>query len=71
MCAPFNRDSLSRRKAEKGVWKIEITRPLCGVQRDGNRKECLHGYAGFLKKSIGRVSQKVLTAQLRDMEEKG
>ena len=26
---------------------------------------------GELKKSIGTVSQKVLTAQLRDMEEKG
>ena len=26
---------------------------------------------GELKKSIGSVSQKVLTAQLRDMEEKG
>lgn len=26
---------------------------------------------GELKKSIGKVSQKVLTAQLRDMEEKG
>ena len=26
---------------------------------------------GELKKSIGHVSQKVLTAQLRDMEEKG
>ena len=55
MCAPFNRDSLSHRKAEKGVWEIEITRPLCGVQRDGNRKESLRGYAGFLKKSIGWV----------------
>ena len=38
MCALFNRDSLSHRKAEKGVWEIEITRPLCGIQRDGNRK---------------------------------
>ena len=26
---------------------------------------------GELKKSVGNVSQKVLTAQLRDMEEKG
>lgn len=50
MCAPFNRDSLIHRKAEKGVWKIEITRPLCGVQRDGNRKESLRGYAGFPNK---------------------
>lgn len=25
-------------------------RPLCGVQRDGNRKECLRDYAGFPNK---------------------
>ena len=50
MCAPFNRDSLSHRKAEKGVWEIEITRPLWGVQRDVNRMVCLRGFGGFPKK---------------------
>ena len=37
-------------------WKVLILRELMG---------------GALKKSIGTVSQKVLTAQLRDMEDKG
>ena len=42
-------------------WKVLILRELMGgTQRFGQ-----------LKKSIGSVSQKVLTAQLRDMEEKG
>ena len=43
-------------------WKVLILRDLL-----------LHGTMRFgeLKKSIGTVSQKVLTAQLRDMEEKG
>lgn len=42
-------------------WKILILRDLMpGTKRFGE-----------LKKSIGSVSQKVLTAQLRDMEEKG
>ncbi len=42
-------------------WKILILRDLMpGTKRFGE-----------LKKSIGNVSQKVLTAQLRDMEEKG
>ena len=42
-------------------WKVLILRDLMpGTKRFGE-----------LKKSIGRVSQKVLTAQLRDMEEKG
>ena len=42
-------------------WKVLILRDL------------MHGTKRFgeLKKSIGTVSQKVLTAQLRDMEEKG
>ncbi|MDY4518098.1 MAG: helix-turn-helix domain-containing protein [Candidatus Spyradocola sp.] len=42
-------------------WKVLILRDL------------MHGTMRFgeLKKSIGTVSQKVLTAQLRDMEEKG
>ncbi len=41
-------------------WKVLILRDL------------MHGTRRFgeLKKSIGTVSQKVLTAQLRDMEEK-
>ena len=42
-------------------WKVLILRDLM----DGTK--CF----GELKKSIGTVSQKVLTAQLRDMEEKG
>lgn len=42
-------------------WKVLILRDLM----DGTRR------FGELKKSIGTVSQKVLTAQLRDMEEKG
>ena len=42
-------------------WKVLILRDLM----DGTK-----GF-GELKKSIGTVSQKVLTAQLRDMEEKG
>lgn len=42
-------------------WKVLILRDLMnGTMRFGE-----------LKKSIGQVSQKVLTAQLRDMEEKG
>ena len=42
-------------------WKVLILRELMGgTQRFGQ-----------LKKSIGSVSQKVLTAQLRDMEQNG
>ena len=42
-------------------WKVLILRDLMpGTKRFGE-----------LKKSIGHVTQKVLTAQLRDMEEKG
>ena len=42
-------------------WKVLILRDLMsGTKRFGE-----------LKKSIGHVSQKVLTAQLRDMETKG
>ena len=42
-------------------WKVLILRDLMpGTRRFGE-----------LKKSIGTVSQKVLTAQLRDMEAKG
>ena len=42
-------------------WKVLILRDLMpGTKRFGE-----------LRKSIGHVSQKVLTAQLRDMEEKG
>ena len=42
-------------------WKVLILRDLMpGTKRFGE-----------LKKSIGSVSQKVLTAQLRDMEQKG
>ena len=42
-------------------WKVLLLRDLMpGTKRFGE-----------LKKSIGSVSQKVLTAQLRDMEEKG
>lgn len=41
-------------------WKVLILRDLMG----GTRR------FGELKKSIGNVSQKVLTAQLRDMEAK-
>ena len=42
-------------------WKVLILRDLM----DGTKR------FGELKKSIGTISQKVLTAQLRDMEEKG
>ena len=42
-------------------WKVLVLRDLM----DGTKR------FGELKKSIGTVSQKVLTAQLRDMEEKG
>lgn len=42
-------------------WKVLILRDLM----DGTKR------FGELKRSIGTVSQKVLTAQLRDMEEKG
>lgn len=42
-------------------WKVLILRDLMG----GTKR------FGELKKSIGHVTQKVLTAQLRDMEDKG
>ena len=42
-------------------WKVLILRELLG----GTKR------FGELKKAIGSVRQKVLTAQLRDMEEKG
>ena len=42
-------------------WKVLILRDLMGGTKRFRE----------LKKSIGTVSQKVLTAQLRDMEEKG
>lgn len=42
-------------------WKVLILRELVGGTKRFSE----------LKKSIGGVSQKVLTAQLRDMEEKG
>ena len=42
-------------------WKVLILRDLMG----GTRR------FGELKKSIGHVTQKVLTAQLRDMEAQG
>ena len=42
-------------------WKVLILRELMG----GTKR------FGALKKSIGTVSQKVLIAQLRDMEDKG
>ena len=42
-------------------WKVLILRDLM----DGTKR------FGQLKKSIGTVSQKVLTAQLRDMEARG
>ena len=42
-------------------WKVLILRDLM----DGTKR------FGELKKSVGAVSQKVLTAQLRDMEAKG
>ena len=42
-------------------WKVLILRELL----DGTKR------LGELKKAIGSVSQKVLTAQLRDMEAKG
>ena len=42
-------------------WKVLILRDLM----DGTKR------FGELKRSIGTVSQKVLTAQLRDMEQKG
>lgn len=42
-------------------WKVLILRDLLG----GTKR------FGELKKSIGTVSQKVLTSQLRDMEQKG
>ena len=42
-------------------WKVLILRDLM----DGTKR------FGELKKSIGSISQKVLTAQLRNMEEKG
>ena len=42
-------------------WKVLILRDLMG----GTKR------FGELKKSIGHVTQKVLTAQLRDMEESG
>ena len=53
--------SLPSRNHPYDKWKVLILRDLMpGTKRFGE-----------LKKSIGNVSQKVLTAQLRDMEEKG
>ena len=50
-----------RRNCRLARWKVLILRDLMpGTKRFGE-----------LKKSIGSVSQKVLTAQLRDMEESG
>lgn len=42
-------------------WKVLILRDLM----DGTKR------FGELKKSVGSISQKVLTSQLRDMEQKG
>lgn len=42
-------------------WKVLILRDLI----DGTKR------FGELKKSVGNISQKVLTSQLRDMEQKG
>ena len=53
---------------------VETTLMLIGDKRKGLILRDLMGGTkrfGELKKSIGTVSQKVLTAQLRDMEEKG
>jgi len=68
-------------KETNGGYTVEL--PACPVETTlmiiGNKwkvlilRELLSGTKRFgeLKKSIGSVSQKVLTAQLRDMEEKG
>ena len=50
-----------RRSCSSAKWKVLILRDLM----DGTKR------FGELKKSIGHVTQKVLTAQLRDMEAKG
>lgn len=66
-----------------GICKAEKPLPACPVETTlqliGNKwkvlilRDLLDGTKRFgeLKKSIGSVSQKVLTAQLRDMEESG
>ena len=52
-----------------------MSKKYCYLFTEGNAamRELLGGTKRFgeLKKAIGSVSQKVLTAQLRDMEEKG
>ena len=53
---------------------VETTLRVNGGEGEGVRLGCLMPGTkrfGELKKSIGSVSQKVLTAQLRDMENKG
>ena len=77
MCLSYNKDTMEKRRyMEKQLpacpvettlmligdkWKVLILRDLLsGTKRFGE-----------LKKSLGTVTQKVLTAQLRDMEKKG
>ena len=52
-------------------WKVLILRDLMpGTKRFGELKKSI-GHVGELRKSVGDVSQKVLAAQLRDMEKSG
>ena len=47
-------------RSEDGIWGIGVTRPLCGIQRDGNRKS-----QGVLARSrSGRVCRRQRTAPL-------
>ena len=67
---------MSKGTVGKGLpaWPVETTLTLIGDKwKVLSLRDLLPGKKRFgeLKKSIGSVSQKVLTAQLRDMEESG
>ena len=57
---PILKPLLKPPRSEEGGWGIGITRPLCGIQRDGNRKS-----QGALARSrSGRVCRRQRTAPL-------